>query len=97
MPRKSSELPGRRLHPGRFRVTDEAKSRAQDAVALICEGRKGRSAGFLSTLGWNLYGWFSGRAPTHVPWHFIHHGPLQLLVMRQLGTQDPYKKYLLVT
>jgi len=54
MPRKSSELPGRRLHPDRFRVADEAKSPAQNAVALIYEGRKGRSAGSLSTLGWNL-------------------------------------------
>jgi len=23
---------------------------------------------------------FSGRALRYVPWHFIHHGPLQLLV-----------------
>jgi hypothetical protein len=28
---------------------------------------------------------FSRRAPTHVIWHFIHHGPLQLLVMRRAG------------
>ena len=26
---------------------------------------------------------FSGRALPHVPWHFIHDGPLQLLVMRR--------------
>jgi hypothetical protein len=25
---------------------------------------------------------FSGRTLPHVPWQFIHHGPLQLLVMR---------------
>jgi hypothetical protein len=27
---------------------------------------------------------FSGRVLPYVPWHFIHHGPLQLLVIGQL-------------
>src|SRR4030095_7654644 len=29
---------------------------------------------------------FSGRALPYVTWHFIHHGPLQLLVRRRHGT-----------
>jgi hypothetical protein len=29
---------------------------------------------------------FSGSASTFVPWHFIHHPPLQPVVMRSHGT-----------
>ena len=36
---------------------------------------------------------FSGRALPHVTWHFIHHGPLQLLVRphRALCCTDPLR------
>src|SRR6478672_3570869 len=36
---------------------------------------------------------FSGRALPHVTWHFIHHGPLQLLVRRLPQRSLPHAPY----
>ena len=47
------------------------------AVAII-DNAVGKSCGVLSRITFR----FSGSALTSVPWHFIHHRPLQLVVMR---------------
>jgi hypothetical protein len=47
------------------------------AVATI-DDAVGKSCGVLSRITFR----FSGGALTSVPWHFIHHRPLQPVVMR---------------